>query len=319
MAEYKKLSLLISENKGDLCSRLEGLSLPSDAETIKQLCVDYVGTLTRKDAEYMNQLSLLEQDLLSPVLKVMDTLYSSDIELSQKVSSILTQEKFQRPTSKIQTNKKSITKEYGPVIAGAAGGTILATLCKPSSWGVILFGSVISAIVGKVLYGLYVDNNVIDEHSNSLNDFPEYKLSRNDVTNIVNGLITAGECVDKVLLTYRKHLEILKDDYDRMESTFDLEKKYIGVLECYQSLLGNLKDMDPSPVVSDSIRKIIQLLQKQGFKVIDYTKDVKGLFNIKEDDVESEEQYSPAIVKISSGKEILILKGDVVIPNNRKI
>lgn len=318
MAEYKKLSLLISENKGDLCSRLEGLSLPSDAETIKQLCVDYVDTLTRKDAEYMNQLSLLEQDLLSPVLKVMDTLYSSDIELSQKVSSILTQEKVRRP-SKTQTNKKSITKEFGPAIAGAAGGTLLATLCRPSSWGVILFGSVISAIVGKVLYGLYVDNNVIDEQNNSLNDFSEYKLSRNDVANIVNGLITAGECVDKVLLTYRKHLEILKDDYDRMESTFDLEKKYIGVLECYQSLLGNLKDMAPSPVVSDSIRKIIQLLQKQGFKVIDYTESVKGLFNIKEDDVETEEQYSPAIVKISSGKEILILKGDVVIPNNREI
>lgn len=315
MAEYKKLSLLISENKGDLCCRLEGLSLPSDAETIKQLCIDYISALTRKDAEYMNQLSLLEQDLLSPVLNVMDTLYSSDIELSQKVSSILTQEKFQHP-DKTQTNKKSITKEFGPAIAGSAGGTILAALCKPGSWGVILFGSVISGIVGKVLYGLYVDNNVIDVHSNSLNDFPKYELNRNDVTNIVNGLITAGKCVDKVLLTYRKHLEILKDDYDRMESTFELEKKYIGVLECYQSLLGNLKEMAPSPLVSDSIKKIIQLLQKQGFKAIDYTEDVKGLFNIKEDDVESEEQYSPAIVKISSGKEMLILKGDVVIPNN---
>lgn len=34
------------------------------------MCINYVEHLTRKDSEYMNQLSLLEQDLLSPILKV---------------------------------------------------------------------------------------------------------------------------------------------------------------------------------------------------------------------------------------------------------
>ena len=35
----------------------------------------------------MKQLSLLEQDLIFPVLKVMETLYASDIELSKKIGS----------------------------------------------------------------------------------------------------------------------------------------------------------------------------------------------------------------------------------------
>lgn len=315
MANYMKLAQLITGNKGELCNRLEGLKLPSDAEKIKHLCVNYVGNLTSKDAMYMNQLSLLEQDLLSPVLKVMDTLYSSDIELSHKISSYMSRDKNQQVGKTSKGGKKTLSKEYGPALVGAAGGSLLATICKPNSWGVILFGSVISAIIGKVLYSLYVDNNHIEERACSENVYPEYRLTKEDVTNIVEGLATAGECVDKVLLTYRKHLEILKDDYARLESTFDLEKKYIGVIECFQSMLGNLKDMEDSPVVSDSIRKVNQSLQKQGFKAVDYTEEVKGLFNVKRDAVDSVEQFSPAIIKVTSDKETLVLKGDVVIPN----
>ena len=75
--------------------------------------------------------------------------------------------------------------------------------------------------------------------------------------------------------------------------------------------------MDDSPIVSDCIRKITQTLQKQGFKSIDFSYDVIGLFNTKEEDVEKIEQFTPAIVKISNSKETLILKGDVVIPKTR--
>lgn len=70
MANYKRLAELIADNKGKLCHKLEGLTLPSNADEIKRLCIDYVEHLTRKDSEYMNQLSLLEQDLLSHDLKV---------------------------------------------------------------------------------------------------------------------------------------------------------------------------------------------------------------------------------------------------------
>lgn len=316
MAEYKKLSLLISENKGDLCSRLEGLSLPSDAETIKQLCVDYVGTLTRKDAEYMNQLSLLEQDLLSPVLKVMDTLYSSDIELSQKVSSLLSRKRENQHRESQGSSNKSFAKEYGPAFVGAAGGTLLATICKPSSWGVILFGSVVSAIIGKVLYSLYVDNNngVVAEVGEADLRYPEYKLNNVDVNNIINGLETAGECIDKVLLTYRRHLDIMQDEYSHKLSSFNLDKKYIGILECYQTILGNMFSMEPSPIVKDTIKQVNNSLAVQGYKVIHYTDNIRNLFEIKIGDCSEPEEFKPAIVKSLGNNETLILKGEVVLP-----
>ena len=316
MADYKKLSQLILENKRDLCSKLEGLSLPSDAEEIKQLCIEYVGALTRKDAEYMNQLSLLEQDLLSPILKVMDTMYSPDIELSQQVSSFLSKERERMHQNSQRTSKKSISKEYGPAIVGAAGGTLLATICKPSSWGVILFGSVISAIIGKVLYSLYVDNNdnVIAEVGDADMHFPEYELTYGDINNIVNGLGTAGECIDKVLLTYRRHLDIVQDEYSHKVASFNLDKKYIGILECYQTILGNLCSMEPTPIVKDTIKQITNSLVGQGYKAIHYTEDIKNLFEIKIGDSPEIEEFKPAIVKNVDNKETLILKGEVVLP-----
>ena len=204
----------------------------------------------------MKQLSLLEQDLLSPVLKVMDTLYTSDIELSQKVSSLLSKRENQHQNFQ-SSSKKSISKEYAPALVGAAGGTLLATICKPSSWGVILFGSVISAIIGKVLYSLYVDNtnNVVAEVGEANIHYPEYRLNNADVNNIIRGLEAAGECIDKVLLTYRRHLDIVQDDYSHKLASFNLDKKYIGILECYQTILGNMYSMESSPIVKDTIKQ----------------------------------------------------------------
>lgn len=316
MTHYKKLSELIADNKGKLLRKLEGLTLPSNADEIKQLCIDYVEHLTRKDSEYMNQLSLLEQDLLSPVLKVLETLYGSDIELSKKVSSLLAKEVTPRRNSPVRQSNKTLSKEYGPALAGVAGGTLLATICKPNSWGVILLGSVVSAIIGKILYGLYVDKNgsTITEVGDTEMKFPEYSLGSGDIDNIIKGLETAGECIDKVLLTYRRHLDIVQDEYSHKLALFNLDKKYIGVLECYQTVLGNMSSIELSPIVKDTIKQVNNSLAGQGYKAVHFTEDLKNLFEIKIGDCLEPEEFKPAIVKIFENKETLILKGEVVLP-----
>lgn len=311
-----KLSLLISQNGGELSKQLEGLQLPSDAEKIKNMCINYVGNITHKDAEYMKQLSLLEQDLVSPVLKVMDTLYSSDIELSHKISAFMSRERNLKTCNADKGVKKSISKEYGPSLVGAAGGTLLATICKPSSWGVILLGSVISALIGKILYGLYVDknDNGIAEVGGVDVNYPEYRLTQIDIENIVKGLETASECIDKVILTYRRHIDILQDEYSHKMASFNLDKKYIGVLECYQTILGNMFYMEETPIVKDTIKQINKSLIGQGYKALHYSEEIRNLFEIKNGDCAEPEEFKPAIVKCSDSKEKLVLKGEIVIP-----
>ena len=105
--------------------------------------------------------------------------------------------------------------------------------------------------------------------------------------------------------------------FKKKEETYNLEKKYIGVLESFQTLLGNLSDMGNSPVVKDSIKNINQILSKQGFEALDYTEEAKGLFNVKEDGINTVEQFTPAIIKKNASKVSLILKGDVVVPTKK--
>lgn len=318
MANYISLSKQISLNRGNLTDKLIGLSIPSDTDKVKLTCVEFINNITCQDSEYMNQLSLLEQDLINPVLKVIDTIYSSDIKLNQKVNFTPKEESSVTNFELQKTFTKSTSKEYAPALVGSAAGTILATVCKPQAWGVILLGSVVSAIIGKVLYSLYFDKdkNLIVEVGDSKPTKFEHKLNASDVDIIINALVNACDCIDNVLLTYRKHLEILQNDFKKKEQSFELDKKYISVLECYQSLLGNLADMDDSAVVSDSVRKITQSLKKHGYKAVNYdpTQDMLNIFNVKEEDVESIEQFCPAILKCSSSDDMLVLKGEVVIP-----
>lgn len=317
MSEYKKLSQFILDNQSALCEKIEGLSLITENETIKNACVEYIGMLTRRGSEYMNQLSLLEQDLLAPILKIMDVLYATDAKLGQSESMGIEKQDEIAQHKHQKRRKGRMQKELGKSLAGVAAGTVLASLLKPGAFGVILLGSVVSVIVSGVLYEIYMEKSK-DQNEHEVDAVPsDYCMTSKDVENIVKGLVSVGESVDRVLLTYRRHLEILEEDFRKKEKTYDLEKKYIGVLECFQSLLGNLADMDESPIVYDSVRKITQTLYQQGFKAVDYGQDMVGLFNTKEDDVEVAEQFTPAIVKISGNKETLILKGDVVIPKAR--
>lgn len=317
MLEYKRLSQLIRENSGVLYEKLCCCSLPNDAELVKQMCLDYVGNLTGKNTEYMNQLSLLEQDLLSPVLKIIDTLYSTEMELSQNTTTSSLKNKNEEQNIVYDSSPKRIVKEYTPALAGATGGTLLAMICKPDSWGIVLFGSVISTIISKILYSAYVEKNENpnDENCDVNTCFPEYKLTSEDVAHIIGGLENAGECIDKVLLTYRRHIDIVQAEYMRKMDSFNLDKKYIGVLECFQLVLGNMNSMELSPIVKDTIKQVNNSLAVQGYKAVHYTDEFEKLFDVKRDDIAEIEEFKPAIVKVDKEKDSLIIKGEVVIPN----
>ena len=310
MEEYLSLACLINKNKNVLCQTLENKSVPSESETIKELCINYVNGLTKKDAEYMQQLSLLEQDLISPVLKVINETYASDIELTRNISAELSQRSHKQVQKVPRTQKSSIKKELFAI----AGGAAMATVVKPSAWGVILMGTVISTVIGRILSVLYLGKSN-NEHIESIDSSKiEYKLTYEDAKYIVDALVTIGECIDKVLLTYRRHLDILQDDFKRKEDSSSLENRYIGILENYQDLLGNLSDDKDSSVAKNCIKRIQQTLQNQGFKIENYNEETSTMFIVREDDVDSIEQLTPAIIKILNGEERVILKGNVLIP-----
>ena len=85
MVDYQNLSQLISDNSEWLRKKLLHRELPVDAEVIKKYCVEYIDSLTKSDAQYMVQLSLLEQDILLPILNIMNIMNVTDIDLANKM------------------------------------------------------------------------------------------------------------------------------------------------------------------------------------------------------------------------------------------
>lgn len=329
MIEYKKLSQLIAENSTELEKQLLRKKLPIDAESIQQLCVNYVERLTNKDSYYMKQLSLLEQDLLIPVLKVIDTLHIANMDLSKKTSATMTcgqeicnQTNYQHVKDDNNQEKsffEKYIKEYTPALIGIAGGSIFGSLFKPSSWSVILFGSIISATIGKVLYDLYFNNKSDDSIDKNKDAITEYQISLSDIKSILKVLITVGECVDKVILIYRKHIEILQEKYEKEKTYYSLDKKYIEILECFQTVLGNLESSEKTPIVKDSIKQITNTLANHGYNIVHYNEQYRMYFkeNTKEGD-ECIEEFKPAILRKSDGGRNAVLKGEVLISNNNK-
>ena len=90
MVDYQNLSQLISDNSEWLRKKLLHRELPVDAEVIKKYCVEYIDSLTKSDAQYMVQLSLLEQDILLPILNIMNIMNVTDLPGGKWVMSALT-------------------------------------------------------------------------------------------------------------------------------------------------------------------------------------------------------------------------------------
>lgn len=321
MGEYKKMSLLIEENKDELIKQLLGKKLPADAESIQRLCAAFIGKLTDRDSVYMKQFSILEQDLLTRVLSVMDMSYASDMELSRKINKMMLESinrrKEQQESSKemnwtIWGKGKKYGREYIPALAGAIGGAFVVDILVPKVWVYVLLGSIFSAIVGRILYGIFISKS-----NGPLEDVesPEYALTKSDISNILRRLISVGENIDNVLLIYRNHIEILQDEHAREKKKLSLDKKYVGVLECIQTVLGNLKLSEQTPLVRDSIKQIVNSLANQGYEVVHYSDQNRAYFKETEGNCEGFDEFKPAILRYDEDRNA-VLKGEVLISSN---
>lgn len=319
MQDYKKLTEFMLEKKDSFLTNLTGAILPKDTEKIKRMSVEYMESLTKRKGDYMNQLSLLEQDLLKPIFEIIENMNSIDLSYDQKLPEVESNKDIEDETNKRMREMKSFT----PAIFGAAAGSTTASIIASKAgmiasktfWPVLL-ASAISAFIGKVLFDLYTryreNKGVVP--SSSTKKTKNYKLSRNEAELIFNALLSIGNNVDNALLIYRSHIDILQNDFDKKLENTRIEKQHLDVIEALQSILGNLKSMEMTPRINESIKLIKSTLLSNGFKAVSYSDENAGLFQCKTDDVDSIEEFKPAIIMSNGEKETLILRGGVVLP-----
>lgn len=155
------------------------------------------------------------------------------------------------------------------------------------------------------------NTNNSKESSASVSETP---FTSDVINSIIKHLVSVAEYVDQTLLTYRNHLDILQHDKLDEIASYSLDRRYSDVLECLQISLGNLQSMEQAEIVEDTVKYINRLLSCHGYKSIHYSEETRDLFDIRTDDnCSAPDEFFPAIVKIDEGREILVLKGKVVL------
>ncbi len=312
MQDYKKLTEFMLEKKESFLTNLTGAILPKDTERIKRMSVEFMESLTKRKGDYMNQLSLLEQDLLKPIFEIIENMNSIDLPYDQKLPEVESNNDIEDETNKRMREMKSFT----PALFGAAAGSTTASIIASKTFWPVLLASAISAFIGKVLFDLYTRyrENKGGVPSSSTKRPKNYKISRNEAELIFNALLSIGNNVDNALLIYRSHIDILQNDFNKKLENTRIEKQHLDVIEALQAILGNLKSMEITPRINESIKLIKSTLLSNGFKAVSYSDENAGLFQCKTDDVDSIEEFKPAIIMTKGEKETLILRGGVVLP-----
>lgn len=315
MLSYKPLSQIVIENKELLTAQLVGNYNTSDVNSVRQICKQYVHSLTNKDSEYMNQLSLLEQDVVSPALSMFKELPIEEIlvDIYNNARALHFNTK-QIGDNDIPTYKFLI----GHIISATCGAIVASFICGESIIAGIIVGLIIGSLLGFVFFWhikkKYKLSNCIS--GQELDD--SHELSIDDVNCIIDYLSQSVASIDDILNIYRSHIKQLIEDNKQLLDRNTLDEHYKDVIETLQYVLGNIsfiKEVDPA-LSNDTIRRISSSLAHHGYKIIHFSEDAKALFQIETRQTTTLDEFKPAIVKIVNGKEYLICEGAVVLPNN---
>lgn len=318
MLSYKPLSQLIIENKDILTTQLVGKDIHGDVDCIKQSCIEYIHSLTQKDSEYMNQLSLLEQDMVSPAISMFRNL---------PIRSVLDNLSNNTLPPHTGTNEISVKNTpnnnlfIGYIVAGICGAIVALFIAGTSLLSVavgITTGALIVLLIG---YVCIKKLKIQSKSANGINDSilgNPHRISVDDVNCIINSLSNSAKSIDGILNTYRSHIEQLIKEHKQFLDKNTLDNNFKDVIETLQYVLGNMSCVTGTDeaLIKDTMRRISSSLMHHGYKVIHYSEEVKALFQVEIRQISTIDEFKPAIVKVVEGKEYLVCKGAVVLPNN---
>lgn len=322
MPGYKPLSQLIFENKEILMAQLVGKYIHRDIEHIRQSCIEYLHSLTQKDSEYMNQLSLLEQDIVSSALSMFRNLPIESILVNLSNNALALHTGANERSVKNMPSNNLLIGYIVAAISGAIGALFVGGASLLSVAVGITTGVIIGLLIGYVcIKNVKKKFKIQNKSANGINDSilnNSHRLSVDNVNYIISSLSDSAKSIDSILNTYRSHIEQLIKDHKQLLDKSTLDNNFKDVLETLQYVIGNMSYVagTDEALINDTMRRISSSLMHHGYKVIHYSEDVKALFQVEFRRTPTMDEFKPAIVKVVDGKEYLICRGAVVLPHN---
>lgn len=298
----KTLSAIFESNKVILKGKLEGLSLPSDAQKVQTVINDYLNEMFDNDGEFRLQLTKAEDYILQAAISLLSAQQAMVKEITPQVIGTKSKlDQIQKPLDGLAKDKYPYTLG-STAIGGGVGGLLFGT-----------WGAVFGAIAGTAIVLYYASSHNLISHQSKIKE-PSLQQSKLNVDMFLNIVGNICSNVDSLIETFRAQINRVINKYENQEKP-TLEKEYRFLLENVQSLVGykraHNKDEKFVCKMQERIEDMAESLENYNLEVVDYTNDHSNWFDVIENpNVQTVSQILPAIVKNGN----IVLKGRVFIP-----
>jgi hypothetical protein len=309
-----KLIQLFEENKGQLYNELQALKLPRDREKIQKICIDFSESLWSAKSEYMQNITLPEQDIVKPMLKLIKVLQPAvSIDWNETEKPVFASETEEAKGNLFLSPKEGIAIGATAITAGAISAVI--------GGGMIAFfvGSIVGVAVGIIIVKILEDK---EQQAKQKTATREMQLSLNDIELLVGKTSEAVACVDDLLDMYRYHLRAIEAEFERLKAGFTLPKKYPTLIQWLQEELARdilyEQRKGENAFVNNIDRRMKRVLVAEGYKLIyDFSsEEFKNYFEYRDsDEVRQEELCYPAIIEMKTNS--IVKYGVVLIPQKQ--
>lgn len=298
----KTLTSIFDARRASLEQKLEGLTLPNDAECIQQILKQGLMDLVASKGEYRLSLTMAEDVILQDAVALLNAQYQLLPQASTTGQAQKQIEMSPQPTIANHTSLDTIPI-VGSAIGGAAG---------------VWFGSLVAvagAIAGTAAATYYrklMPVVTVRQDAPKQNTIKAEPISPSALVDIIRMVC---EQIDHLMASYRRQIADLKSSYENREKV-TLSRNFRFLLESIQSVVGASYLVDTEKGVArlkDRCEQLSESLENYGLKAVEYTADCpENYFEITGNDtLDAPVTRMPAILE----GDRVVLKGKVVVPN----
>lgn len=253
MTTKVSLRSLFESNKGELKQKLNGFSLPKDAEKIQQIISDNLNHLLEADGTFRQNLTQSEEYILQATLRI--------LTIQEKFTSNLVSS--QQPATMLKDENTSSSQLYSTLIGTGAGVLAGAGVGALTSIAAI-WGPIVGALAGNAIAAYIISRKPIQaENGNeTIIDQPI------DIASFMDIITKLCESVDGVIETYRAQVNRIIKEYENREKP-SFQEEYAPLLEQIvqvNKVAISVKENLPQSL-AQAIEMMVESLENFGLKI----------------------------------------------------
>lgn len=311
MSSKVTLSSFFEANKAELAEKLQGCSLPQDAQKVQKIVSDFLDGMFDGEGDFRQQLTQSEDYILQAALSLLNAQQemakqTMQTKTAQKETSH--QESLGEAAAKAALKKEQFPVTLGGTLVGGVAGAMIG------SWGAV-FGAIAGTAL--VLYYATAENKQSTSQLRREATVIKPKGTPLNVEAFVAVVSKICASIDSLIDTFRSQIKRVVDKYESQPKP-SIEKEYRFLLESIQSLLGYERVHEATEEkyvkkLQTRIEDLAETLENYNLAFENYD----GNNILKFEQVPSEGASEPRMVYPAVTKDgVVVLKGKLFVPKD---